>query len=572
MGSAAHPNVDARGRSVEQHWRSTRGSGCMGEMRRNIALILAVVVAACGDGCAAAGPGDGQPNVPIVGEVDVAIDVGRDRVPISPYIYGSNQDRAGNVWTVRRFGGNRTTGYNWETNFSNAGSDYLHHSDLFVISSAGLPASDAAIPARAVTYFHTQSQAMGTESIITLQLAGHVAADANGPVPLTQAAPSARWVRAHARKNAPFTTTPDLADGAVYMDELVNLLVQRYGNGASATGVRWYSLDNEPELWPYTHPRIHPDTLRAADLVNRSIALSSAVKRVDPTAEILGPAHYGIQAYVSLQGAPDWNAVRGGYDWFIDYYLDRMRQAGDLEGRRLLDVLDVHWYPEARGDNRITDVGATTAKDVAARLQAPRTLWDSTYRESSWVADVLGNFLPILPRLQRSIDRYYPGTRLAITEYNYGGGNTVSGGLAQVDVLGAFGKYGVYVATLWGIGASDAYTSAAFHLYRNFNGAQGSFGTTSVRATTSDGANTSVYAAIREQDPSALHVILINKNAGALNVRIRLTSPRAYSSGEVWGFDASSSRVRPWEGISGITANGFAYVLPGTSAVHVVLQ
>jgi len=535
--------------------------------------VAAGVVPGCRDHRSATGPDDGGTGT-VVGRVDVAIDPYQDRAPISPYLYGSNQDYAGNAWTVRRFGGNRTTGYNWETNFSNAGADYLHQSDLYLITNAGLPAADAAMPGRVVTYFHTQSLNMGAQSIITLQMAGYAAADANGPVSVAETAPSPRWVTVASRKNATFATTPDLSDGVVYMDELVNLLVQRFGDAASANGVRWYSLDNEPELWPYTHPRIHPDPLRAAELMSRSIALATAVKDVDPTSEILGPSHYGIAAYVSLQDAPDWNALKtgGGYDWFIDYYLDQMRLAGTGVGKRLLDVLDVHWYPEARGDHRITDADATTETDAQARLQAPRTLWDSTYREDSWVAQYLSAFLPILPRLRRSIDRYYPGTRLAVSEYSYGGGGSVSGGLAQADVLGAFGRYGVYIATLWGIGPADSYSAAAFRLYRNYDGRLGVFGNTGVRAATSDIANTSVYAAITDQDASALHVILLNKNHGALEVRVHIAGDQTYTSGDVWGFGPGSPGITKRAGVTGIAGNAFSYVLAGTTAVHMVLR
>lgn len=49
---------------------------------------------------------------------------GRQRRPISPYIYGTNQPdwRRGPLFTLARWGGNRTSTYNWETNASNAGA------------------------------------------------------------------------------------------------------------------------------------------------------------------------------------------------------------------------------------------------------------------------------------------------------------------------------------------------------------------------------------------------------------------------------------------------------------------
>jgi len=544
------------------------------QLRRLAILTVAGTFLACDAATAPVAENDDDDDpVVVVGQVGVTVDVEGERSPISPFIYGSNQDRASDTWTVRRYGGNRLTGYNWENNFSNAGSDWQHSSDLFLLSDAGLPPGDASIPARAVTHFHDESLAMNAESIVTLQMAGWVAADDLGPVQESERAPSPRWVKVEPRRNAPFAPSPATDDSVVYMDELVHQLVSRYGDAQSARGVRWYSLDNEPALWAHTHPRIQPEPIGAADLVDRSIALAAAVKQTDPGAEIMGPALYGMTAYVSLQDAPDWGTAGAGYEWFIDYYLDRMRQAGQGAGKRLLDVLDVHWYPEAQGDSRITDANATSPSDNEARVQAPRTLWEDGYRENSWIGEWMGAWLPLLPRLQQSIDRYYPGTRLAITEYNYGGGNTISGGLAQADVLGIFGRYGVHIATLWGMGAGDSYTSAAFKLYRNYDGRGGTFGSTSVPASTSDVERMAAHAAIDGEDLSVLHIILLNRqDEGALEVSLTIRSPASYTSAEVWSFDAERPSITERSSVSGITGNTFDYVLPGMTAAHLILR
>ena len=50
--------------------------------------------------------------------------------PISPLIYGSNQNTIAS--TNDRLGGNRWTAYNWETNASNAGSDYQYQNDGYL--------------------------------------------------------------------------------------------------------------------------------------------------------------------------------------------------------------------------------------------------------------------------------------------------------------------------------------------------------------------------------------------------------------------------------------------------------
>src|SRR6185503_13164335 len=329
------------------------------------------------------------PTPPPNGTLTLSINTSADRHAISPLIYGVNQDFSTvDRLPARRLGGNRTTGYNWENNASNAGSDFQHFSDAFMCSNSGIPSNICnSTPGVVYTKFHDQSIAQGAYSLLTLQMAGYVSKDKNGPVAESETAPSSRWDPAIFAKGAPFATTPDLTDNAVYMDELVNFLVQRYGPSTSPTGVRGYSLDNEPALWPFTHPRIHPAKPTYREMIDRTVQLSKAVKAVDPHAEIFGSAAYGFAEYLNLQDAPDKDTEGAGYRWFIDYYLDKLRQAEQTSGQRLLDVLDVHWYPEARGGGRrITFEGTGDADTQRARMQAPRTLWDPTYTEDSWIA------------------------------------------------------------------------------------------------------------------------------------------------------------------------------------------
>jgi hypothetical protein len=67
------------------------------------------------------------------GQVDVTVEVRTDADvrTISPLIYGTNgaPDIAKNRQGAVRAGGNRYTAYNWETNASNAGSDYQFQND-----------------------------------------------------------------------------------------------------------------------------------------------------------------------------------------------------------------------------------------------------------------------------------------------------------------------------------------------------------------------------------------------------------------------------------------------------------
>lgn len=514
-----------------------------------------------------------SPTVPAK-VVNVNIDTTAERKAISPYIYGSNQDLNATL-KAKRIGGNRLTGYNWENNFSSAGKDWMHSNDSWLCESGGVPEDQWTMPGSVVTTFHDKSLAENVPySIVTLQAAGYVAADGDGTVTEEEAAPSARWKEVKFEKGSPFSLIPDTTDDFVYMDEFVNFLVNKYGDASSATGVKGYSIDNEPALWVDTHPRIHPEQVTCEEIITKSVGLSKAVKNVDPNAEIFGPALYGFAAFESLQSAPDWETAGAGYNWFLDYYLDNMKEASDTEGKRLLDVLDLHWYPEAKGGGARICFGEDPRNigTNKARLQAPRTLWDATYIEDSWIGEWKKDFLPILPNVLASIDQYYPGTKLAITEYDYGAGNHITGGVAQADVLGLFGEYGVYLATYWG-DPGNKYTAAGIDLYTNYDGKGGAFGDTSVKAETSDAAVSSAYASIVGEDDGKVHIILLNKDYDkATTFNFTVNSNNEYKSGTVWAFDRSSSDITKTMPIFNIKDNTFTYTVPALTACHIVLS
>ncbi|MEO7426199.1 MAG: glycoside hydrolase family 44 protein [Fibrobacteria bacterium] len=511
-------------------------------------------------------------------EVAVAfqIDLGKDNHAISPLIFGSNTDslKAEDGVTFRRMGGNRLTGYNWETNASSAGTDWQNSSDNFM--------GGGSVPGKAMTTFHDAAVGAGAATLITLPAAGYVSKDKKGTVDSVDTAPSARWCKVVFEKGKPFTQTPDSTDGEVYADEFVDFLVKKYGGSAAANGVKNYSVDNEPALWPYTHPRIHPLQPTAVELVQKTRDLSLAVKKVDPGARIFGGVFYGYAAYNNFQSAPDWNTVNAGnkYGWYIDYFLDQMKLESDKAGKRLMDVLDIHWYPEATGDNRIVAGNATTAADRAARLQAPRSLWDSGYVENSWISKSAtprpgtGNPGPInlLPRILASIAKYNPGTKLAITEYHYGEGDHISGGLAQADFLGICAKMDVYAASFWPLDGKLSYVKAAFRLFRNYDGNKGLFGSISAAATASDNQNASVFASYVPAGDE-VHIIALNKNtAEPVRGTFTVTSPVALTQGKVFGFDGTATTLSEKAAVATVTGNVFTYVLPPLSASHFVIK
>jgi mannan endo-1,4-beta-mannosidase len=344
-------------------------------------------------------------------------------------------------------------------------------------------------------------------------------------------------VKSLSQKPGPFSTAPDLGDDVVYQDEMVSVLVGKVGK-AEDGGVRFYALDNEPALWPTTHPRIHPGRTTYAEMAARTEATAAAITAVDRGAQVLGGVMFGWSEYLSLSDAPDAQAENAKLGTegatYLDFLLSRMKRMESAHKRRLVHGLDVHWYPEARGRKRVTE-SDISRKTVEARLQAPRSLWDPGYVEKSWIAATWGKPIRLIPWLRERIAERYPGTKLAITEYDFGAGNHISGGLAQADALGVFGREGVDLASYWGSGAGvgklPPYVKAAFQLYRNYDGKGAAFGDTAVEATVADAAKASVFAATDSKHGGALTIVVINKNQRAsYDGKISITGAGARSS------------------------------------------
>ena len=446
---------------------------------------------------------------------------------ISPYIYGINFHSgvtgAPPQLTFDRAGGNRWTAYNWETNASNAGSDYLYENDDYLSSSA--------VPAEAVRSFIAGDQSNGLASLMTVQLQGLVAGDENGPVSVTNPPDLTRFKQVVDQKStvssAPFTINPSTTNADVFMDEFVWALDQKFSGmgifGANPTHPTFVSLDNEPELWNSTHLEVQgPNPVSSDDYIAKTITMTEALKNQFPDMVIFGPVHYGFQGIYNWQG--ELGATPNGANWFPDKYLTALSAASATYGKPLVDVYDFHWYAEeydANG-NRSIDLTGTTLTDAQVQLivQSPRNLWDSTFTDSTnsnpWIYQELGNTpINLLGRLQAKINAEFPGMKISLTEYENGGWNHIAGTIAQADNLGIFGSQGVFAANFWPPNGTYSYALGGFRAFRDFDGAGANFGDTSLPATSSNVQNVMVYASSDSATPGRFVVVAINRSTSS---------------------------------------------------------
>jgi fibronectin type 3 domain-containing protein len=460
------------------------------------------------------------PTAPANPDVTITIDPANTH-PISPYIYGINFysgiTGAPPDLTFDRAGGNRWTAYNWETNASNAGSDYLYENDDYLSSST--------VPAEAVRSFIAGDQSLGIASLVTFQLQGLVAGDENGPVSVANPPDLTRFKQVVYMKStessSPFTLNPPTTDAYVYMDEFIWALDQKF-SGQSIFGTDptthpvFVQLDNEPELWNSTHLEVQgPNPITSDAYISKTISLTESLKNQFPDVLIFGPVHYGFEGIYNWQG--ELSATPTGNNWFPDKYLPAIKSASATYGRPLVDVYDFHWYSEATdgSGNRVTNLTGATLTDaqVQAIVQSPRSLWDTTYTENSWITtDVLNGPIYILGRLQSRIGAENPGMKISITEYNNGGGQHIAGTIAQADNLGIFGAQNLFAANLWPLNDTSPYILAGYRAFRDFDNANSDFGDTSLQATSSNVANVMVYASTDTAVPGRVVFVAINRS------------------------------------------------------------
>lgn len=476
-------------------------------------------------------------------DVQLQVDVAAQRAPISPAIYGVNTygltgDPVAYLQslgiTVRRWGGNATSRYNYRTDVSNHASDW-YFANLKQSDATDLPHDSA------VNRVLDQNRAAGADSFVVMPTSGYVSnadgqacgfgVDRYGAQTATAAGDGRpncgsgiALDGAPITDNDPFDTS--IAAPPSFVGDWVRFLVDKYGRAAEG-GIRFYNLDNEPDIWFESHRDIRPVGITYAQLRAMSIDYGAAIKAADPTALVLGPVVHGWSYYFHSPydgqrgdwASPDDRDRHGGV-YLVPWYLQQMAAYEQTHGVRLLDYLDLHFYPQAPG---VALSRAGDAATQARRLRSTRALWDATYVDESWISSAGpdGGIVRLLPRMRAWVDEFYPGTQLAIGEYNWGGLEHINGALAQAEVLGIFGREGVGLATLWEPPGLTQPGAFAFRLYRNYDGQGGHFGDTRVAATSSAADRLSLFAAQRSAD-GALTLVVINKHTAPLTARLSL--------------------------------------------------
>ncbi len=509
----------------------------------------------------------------------LTVDAGSPTHPINPEIYGMNAYVLDST-TVRnanpsiiRWGGDNTSRYNYVANTSNSASDYYFESftgaggqwptgnfnDLVTSASAAKAEVVGNAPVIGwITNSNTSSSACSFQNATYPNQQSYNGVCGNGVDSSGTNLVGNSTIAAitSMAEPPPAPPAPGTPVGSSWAGNWVTSLVTQFGPGNPATGtgkgVAHWDLDNEPEYWSAVHRDVHPSPMTYDEVTNGGIGTALAIKTADPTALVSGPVISGWYNY--FYSTED---VNGGYGtapcfkpWsnpadrkahagipFIEYYLQQMQQAQTIYSMRLLDYVDIHTYFAANYNGSGT--GLTSAGDTAeqiVRLNSTRVFWDPTYTDPNYTQP---NYLTdsnyttscsppalapqLIPMLQSWVAKDYPGTKTSIDEYNFGGMESINGALAEADILGIFGKYGLDKGILWPTTNYSAQVpgTIAFEIYRNYDGADSGFGNMALTSTSGNQGQLAVYGAQRTSD-GAVTIVIINKTYGALSTTLTL--------------------------------------------------
>jgi hypothetical protein len=517
--------------------------------------------------------------LPIPGPT-LTVDTSAVTHPISPLIYGINQFDSGTALQsvlpvpLDRWGGDAATRYNYLLDLTNSANDYYFETN---------PNSNTAFPDTSqVNTQIAQDAQYGATSMITVPLIGvttqspdstkrafacgysvakygaQTSVDQYHPDCGTGTLSTARAdgsTAINSNSSGPAQVT-NINDTSVAIDQTfdstwVNYLGTKFGTAANG-GVKIYELDNEPEYWSGVHSDVHPAYMTYDELTNKGIAYATAIKTADPAAQVSGPVISGYinYFYSTLDQFKGYGGGNSGNNYcycynddpvdyqahgsvpLLAYYLQQMSAASTTAGTRLLDYLDLHGYYAGTTSNGLafTTAGNTTTQQL--REASVRNYYDSTYTgfgETDY--KTLANANPqavavnLIPFMQALVAANYPGTKTAITEYNFGGLESISGAIAQAEALAVFGWQGLDMAALWGPPDPTKQLPGvlAFDFFLNYDGAGSKFGDGSLNATSGDTTLLNIYAAKRSSD-GKITVLVFNKQYQDITSPITLTT------------------------------------------------
>ncbi|WP_138475042.1 glycoside hydrolase family 44 protein [Dyadobacter bucti] len=270
------------------------------------------------------------------------------------------------------------------------------------------------------------------------------------------------------------------------------------GIGLKREGIQYWNMDNEPEIWSGTHDDVMPKQVSAQEFMQRYVDLAKKARALFPEVKLAGPVTANEWQWYNWDNK---TITENGktFPW-LEYFIKTIADEQQKSGVRLLDVLDIHFYPSAK-----------KTEDV---VQLHRVFFDKTYNfpEANGVKTIHGGYDNsitkeyIFSRCNDWLTQYLGenhGVTLGLTET--GIDDSISPSVTAVwyaSTLGEFMRNKVEIFTPWSWKTGMWET---LHLLSRYNQ------THAVKAASANETLVSAYPSVNAAKDS-MTVVLVNRS------------------------------------------------------------
>lgn len=516
--------------------------------------------------------------------VTIQIDAAKGRKNISPYLYGKNNNisdapgspnstqewqllRDAGLRFTRENGGNNATKYNWREKLSSHpdwyNNIYAHNWDY-----AAKTLGDS-LP--------------GVQGMWGFQLIGKAASNTSNNFGDWIYNASTWWSGVY--QNLAGGGVPNNAGGSVaqtegnpnlYLmnwtaDSTVALLDHWFGAGGlgyNKNNIAYWSMDNEPDLWNSTHDDIMKVQPVAEDFMQLYFAVAKKARAKFPNIKLTGPIPASEWQWYA------WDNTKISYkgkDYvWLEYFIKRIGEEQASSGIRLLDVLDIHSYPNETRDSDIVQLHRIYFDSVYAY---PGANGVKTTAASGWDNNIKNE--NIFGRCSKWLNQYLGvnhGVTFGVSEYGFTNSNANVTATSYGSVIGTFADNGVEFFTPWYWYPGMWET---LHLYSKYSK------TIRVQSVSSNNHYVSAYTSVNTAGDS-MTVTLVNRsltanNSTTVNLSNFTVANGTYSSKQLSQLPStetfiSKSNNALKSATVNVSGNSFNLTLPALSTTAILLK
>ncbi|OYU67567.1 MAG: glycoside hydrolase family 44 [Cytophagaceae bacterium BCCC1] len=459
-----------------------------------------------------------------IAQVNVSVFAKSKIAKVSPYIFGRNNSfsstnpnstlssedftriKDAGVQFFRESGGNNSTKYNWRKKLSS-------HPDWY----NNVYVNDWDKTAKSLQKNFPNAQGMWS-----FQLIGKAAKTSTANFNDYGYNKSQWWegVNQNLAGNGELNPTGNKAkkegDANLYLedwpaDSTVGILKHWFGQngiGLDKEKVQYWSMDNEPEIWNGTHDDVVNNQFTAEELIQSYIKVAKKARAAYPAIKLCGPVTANEWQWYNWSNGPiEYNGKK--YPW-IEYFLLRIAEEESKSGVRLLDVIDIHFYPNNKNPQEI--------------VQLHRVFFDQNYAFSgaNGVKNVNGSWDNsqnkefIFGRINGWLNKYFGenhGRTLGLTELGFDKTNPNVTAVTYASIMGEFMRNNVEIFTPW---SWETGMWETLHLF-----SKNTFKDL-LKTESADESIVSVYSTINEKNDQ-INLILVNRSLTSIqktNVKI----------------------------------------------------